>query len=272
MSATGVVDQVKTADGVKIVYESAGTGEPTVVFLHGIFGDRGYFKSQVEHLAGRRRAISLDFRAHGDSDRTQTVSIESFADDVIAVLDAAGATGAVLCGHSMAGGVALEVAARRPELVFGVVMLDGVIFFPEQLRRGAVDGLLPALSGEGWLDALRGYFARLIDPASPEVTARVMAGIGGARRELAVSFFDSIFGAGYAARQERYAGILASLRRPLMYVTAMSPTDLGRLQASKPDAMIGHVVGSGHWLMLSAADQVNAMLDRFLEVVAQPGD
>jgi len=40
-----------------------------------------------------------------------------------------------------------------------------------------------------------------------------------------------------------------------------------RLQELRPDAMVGQVVGSGHYLMLSIPAQVNAMLDRFLEVV-----
>ena len=69
----------------------------------------------------------------------------------------------------------------------------------------------------------------------------------------------------HAARGgENPAQALASLDCPLMYVRAQSPTDLKRLQAQKPDAMVGQVVGSGHWPMLSAAEQVNAMLDSFL--------
>jgi len=44
------------------------------------------------------------------------------------------------------------------------------------------------------------------------------------------------------------------------------------LQELRPDAMVGQVVGSGHYLMLPAPDQVNAMLDRFLDSVeTSPG-
>jgi len=52
-------------------------------------------------------------------------------------------------------------------------------------------------------------------------------------------------------------------------VHAKVPADLRRLQEVRPDAMVGRVVGSGHFLTLSAANQLNAMLDRFLELVAQ---
>jgi len=91
-----------------------------------------------------------------------------------------------------------------------------------------------------------------------------MADLGQARRDIAVSFFDSVFGSDFAPREHRYAEALSSIRCPLMYVRAKSPADLQKLQARKPDAMIGQVVDSGHYLMLSAADQLNAMLDRFL--------
>ena len=40
-----------------------------------------------------------------------------------------------------------------------------------------------------------------------------------------------------------------------------------RLLELRPDAMVGQVVGSGHYLMLSVPDQVNSMLDRFLGVI-----
>jgi pimeloyl-ACP methyl ester carboxylesterase len=254
---------------LKIAYESSGSGDPAVVFVHGIFGNRSYFASQVECLAGSHRVIALDLRGHGESDMPQAVSVEDFADDVVAVLEDAAIAPVVLCGHSMAAGVALDVAARRPELVRGLVMLDAVMFFPDEVRRGAAEGLLPRLAGPAWSGALRDYLGRLIEPASPAVTARVIGDLTLARREIAQSFFDSLFGSAYVARQQRYADALAGLRCPLMYVRAKSPVDVQRIQSLKPDTMLGQVVGSGHYLTLSAADQVNAMLDRFLAATSQ---
>jgi pimeloyl-ACP methyl ester carboxylesterase len=258
------VKSAATVDGLRIAYEAAGTGDPPVMLLHGIFGNRGYFAGQQRHLAGRHHVISVDLRAHGESGVPPAASVEDFEKDVIGVLEHSGAGPAVLCGHSILGAVALAVAARRPELVRGLVMLDGVVFFPDETRRLALERLLPALQGDHWMEALRGYLGRLVDPAPAEVATRVIADIEKARREIALSFFDSTFGAGFAARQERHAEALRALQCGLMYVRATSPADLGKLQLLKPDTMVGQVVGSGHYLMLSAADQVNAMLDRFL--------
>lgn len=257
-------------DGVAIAYESAGAGDPPVVLVHGGFENRGYFWRQVEHLAPRRRVITLDLRGHGESDTPSSLSMEAFESDVIAVLDTAGAETAILCGHSMAGGVALGVAAAIPDRIRGVALLDAAIFFPDAARQQARDNLLPALNGDQWLAALHGFFGRLVAPNDPpEVAARVNADLDRAQREMVRSFFTSLFGDDFVARQARYAQIVKTMNCPLMYVHATAPADLRLLQSLKPDAMIGQVVGSGHYMMLSAAEQLNAMLDRFLLAVDQ---
>jgi len=78
--------------------------------------------------------------------------------------------------------------------------------------------------------------------------------------EFMRSFFASLFASDYADD-------LQSARCPLLYIHAKAPTDLRRLQELRPDALVGQVVGSGHYLMLSVPDQVNAMLDSFVRVI-----
>jgi len=269
IDGAGVEKGAASVDDLRIAYESAGTGAPAVMLIHGGFENRTYFARQMTHLASSRRVIALDLRGHGESDVPAAVSWEDFAADVIAVAEVAGVESAVLCGHSMAGSVALTIAAARPELVRGIVMLDAAILFPEEVRRQAVEHFLPELATDQWLDALRGFFARTLDPHDPpEVAARVMADLGWTRPEIARTFFSSAFGATFADRQRRQADALKTLHCPLLYVHAKVPTDLQRLRELKPDAMIEQVVGSGHYLMLSVPDQVNALLDRFLAVAA----
>ncbi|HEX6509354.1 MAG TPA: hypothetical protein VF221_17130 [Chloroflexota bacterium] len=64
---------------------------------------------------------------------------------------------------------------------------------------------------------------------------------------------------------------LACVRCPLLVVSARAPVDIDRLRDLKPEALVGRVVGSGHWLTLAVPHQVNAMLDRFLEIIARRG-
>jgi len=212
---------------LRIAYESVGTGDPALLFIHGVFQDRSYFACQQTHFSGRRHVVTLDLR-----------------------------------GHSMSGAVALKVASARPELVRGVALLDAAVLFPEPVRQTGLANLVPALATERWMDALRGYFSnRILDPQDPpELTGRVMTDLGRARPEFAYTFFTSLF-------VSDCADDIKNAECPLLYIHAKAPTDLQRLVELRPDATVGQVVGSGHYLMRSVPDQVNAMLDRFLEVV-----
>ena len=259
--ASDIEHGLASAHGCRIAYESAGTGAPPLLLIHGGFGDRSYLAPQQAHFAGLRRVLSLDLRGHGESDFPETVSMEDFAGDVIAVADDAGIDGAVLCGHSMGGAVSLLVAAARPDLVRAIVMLDGVVLFPEPVRRQGLESLVPALSTDHWLDALRGFFGRTIEENDPpQVRDRVMADLARTRPAFARSFFTSLFASDFADE-------LRQVDRPLLYIHAHAPADLQRLAELRPDAMVGKVVGSGHYVMLSAPEQVNAMIDRFLETL-----
>jgi pimeloyl-ACP methyl ester carboxylesterase len=261
MASAVQTGQVRMGD-LGIAYESVGTGEPALLLIHGVFQDRSYFLGQQTHFSGRRQVVTLDLRGHGDSSATPEVTIEDFAADVIAVAEGAGIESVVLCGHSMGGAVALEVASARPDLVRGVAMLDAVVLFPEPVRQAGLAHLVPALATEDWLEALHGFFrTQILDPGDPaDLTARVTADLGRARPEFARTFFASLFASDYAED-------LQNAPCPLLYIHGKVPADLKRLAELRPDALVGQAVGGGHYLMQTVPGQVNAMLDRFLEVV-----
>lgn len=248
--------------GLQIAYTSSGVGEPALIFVHGIGGDRTYFSPQMARFASRRQVLALDLRGHGESSVPDEVTIDAFAEDVIAVTESAGLERAVICGHSMGGVVGLKVAVSRPQLVRGIAMVDGTVLFPDQVRQAGLTGLVPALAGEHWFEALSGYFnSRILDPQDPDwLKQRVMADARRTRPEVVRTFFASLFSSDYAAE-------LKSCRCPLLYIHAKSPADLVRLRQLQPDAVIDQVVGSGHYPMLTVPDQVDAMLDRFMEIV-----
>jgi pimeloyl-ACP methyl ester carboxylesterase len=263
ITETDVQTGSAVVDGLHLAYESVGAGLPTILFIHGAFGDRTYFAGQAAHFGRRFQVVSIDLRGHGASDPSEHVSIDDYAADVIAVAEAAGVTSAVLVGHSMGGAVALAVARSRPDLVRGICLLDGTVLFPEPVRRQGLEHLVPALGTDHWLDALRDFFSRTLDPQDPpELTARVMEDLGRLPPAVAQRFFTGLFASDFA-------DALQDTQCPLLYVHAKAPADLQRLVELRPDAMVGQVVGAGHWLMLSVPDQVNAMLDRFLDRVTQ---
>ena len=114
------------SNSLRIAYEDVGQGSPAVVLIHGAFGDRSHYAAQLKHLAQRHRVLALDLRGHGESDVPQDgFWLRDYAEDVVAVCEAADLDRCVLCGHSMP--VALVAASLKPERVAGVALLDGTV-------------------------------------------------------------------------------------------------------------------------------------------------
>ncbi|SDZ24878.1 alpha/beta fold hydrolase [Herbiconiux ginsengi] len=109
---------------VDIAFRMRGSG-PAVVLLHGTSANHAVWEPVGDALAGRATVVALDQRGHGRSDKPATgYTGPDFADDVVTVLDALGLERAVVAGHSLGGRNAWLAAARHPDRVSGVVVVD----------------------------------------------------------------------------------------------------------------------------------------------------
>src|SRR5437016_14663643 len=114
-------------NGVKILYEVFGTGEPTVLLLPtwSIVHSR-IWKMQVPYLARHCRVITFDGRGNGRSTRpasAEAYSDREFAADALAVMDATATQQAVLVSLSLGATWALLLAAAHRERVAGAVCI-----------------------------------------------------------------------------------------------------------------------------------------------------
>jgi pimeloyl-ACP methyl ester carboxylesterase len=116
---------VRASDGLNLVYDSRGTGDTALVFLHGWCGNRAWWKDQMNAFAGDYRCIAVDQAGHGDSgkDRKEWTAAGLSA-DVESLVKSLGLKRVILVGHSMGGPVALAAAKRLPGTVIAVVGVD----------------------------------------------------------------------------------------------------------------------------------------------------
>lgn len=112
-------------DGATISYTVFSGAGPAIVILHGLGGSSNEFVPTAEALSPRR-VILVDQRGHGASTRTPAdVSRHAFVDDAVRVIEAEEREPVDLVGQSMGAHTAMLVAARRPELIGRLVMLEG---------------------------------------------------------------------------------------------------------------------------------------------------
>jgi pimeloyl-ACP methyl ester carboxylesterase len=80
----------------------------------------------AEQLAGRRPLFALDLRGRGDSDKPEgPYGMAQHARDVAVAMETLAFGPSVVVGHSMGAFVATALAAQNPELVSGIIMIDG---------------------------------------------------------------------------------------------------------------------------------------------------
>jgi pimeloyl-ACP methyl ester carboxylesterase len=112
-------------DGTEIAVTSWPGAEPAVVVLHGLAGSSREFVPTAEALSGRA-VVLVDQRGHGASTRRPVdVSRAAFVADAVAVIRSVTTEPVVLVGQSMGAHTAMLVAAARPDLVRGLVLLEG---------------------------------------------------------------------------------------------------------------------------------------------------
>jgi 3-oxoadipate enol-lactonase len=116
------------SDGVRLVVEVIGEGEPVTVVGHGLTGSRKDLAPLAAFLPGTK--VLFDFRGHGESDRPGrgSYSMDHFATDVESVAGAFGATCAG--GASLGSGAILRLLCSRPDRFEKLVLL-----LPARLER-----------------------------------------------------------------------------------------------------------------------------------------
>jgi proline iminopeptidase len=121
---------VDAADGVRLFYRMIGTGRDTVVVLHGGPGfSLSYLADDLSRLAQGHVLLFYDQRGTGRSTLvtdSAALDAERFAGDLEAVRRHFGLGRLTLLGHSWGAGVAALYAARYPERVGRLLVVDGI--------------------------------------------------------------------------------------------------------------------------------------------------
>jgi pimeloyl-ACP methyl ester carboxylesterase len=111
-------------DSLNFHYLDRGTGTP-FFFQHGLGGEVEKIFELIELPPGFR-LLGLDCRAHGKTvplGVVEKLGFDSFADDVIALMEHLEIPRAIVGGTSMGAGIALNCALRYPQLLLGLVLL-----------------------------------------------------------------------------------------------------------------------------------------------------
>ena len=129
------------ARGLRMRYLDWGGDGVPILALHGLASSAHWYDIVAPLLLDRYRIIAPDQRGHGKT----TQATDGYGWHSVAA-DAVGIERAAVLGHSWGGNVAVSVAARFPERVSALVMIDGGFFSPQMLPGATWDAFSQRLA------------------------------------------------------------------------------------------------------------------------------
>lgn len=167
-------------NGATLYYEESGTGAETIVFSHGLFWSGQMYEAQRAELSKRYRCIAFDHRGQGRSEVTPGgYDLDELWLDAAALLEKLKAAPCHWVGLSMGGFVGLRLAARRPELIKSLALLNTAAD-PEPFKNRPKYVVLGALARVFGMrpfvgEAMKSMFGKpfLSDPARGEARAEL---------------------------------------------------------------------------------------------------
>jgi pimeloyl-ACP methyl ester carboxylesterase len=290
----GTTRTVTTEDGVGLHVEEVGSGDLTIVFVHGFALQLASWHYQRRDLADVGRLVFYDHRSHGRSGRSDTehCTIDQLGHDLLRVVDEVAPTGPiVLVGHSMGGMTIMAAAAHRPEMfherVIGVALIGtsaGELrellgtALPIEASSIVTDKVMPRVtslltrrsrlvergrrvgSDLAYFVARRTGFGPNPSPAQVDFVERMIAAT---HIEVIAAFARTFF------EHEKFEALATIGQAPVLVLVGSQdrltpPRHATEIARRTPGAELVALEGAGHMVMLERAPLVNLHLRAFL--------
>jgi 3-oxoadipate enol-lactonase len=252
--------------------EDTGTGSTgeTIVFSHGLLWSTELFRPQIEHLRARYRIVAWDQRGQGRSadDERRSIGMELLTDDAIALLDTLGLERVHFAGLSMGGFVGLRIAARHPERVRSLILMN-TSAGPEpreNLTKYLALNLVARKLGLALVSrsVMPIMFGRttMTSPERASLRDEWRSRLEGNRR----SIWRAVNG---VIEREGVEHLLPKITAPTLVLAgeedlATTPARAEHLHANIPGARLVRIPRAGHSSTIESPDAVNIALDAFL--------
>lgn len=259
---------VASKDGTLISYEIHGTGDPTLVFVHGWSCDSRYWRAQLPHFTKNHRVITIDLAGHGHSGTTRSrYTMLAFGEDVQAVTEATGSSSVILIGHSMGGAVIAEAARLIQDRVIGLIGIDTLENIEYPLTREELTMMMAPLE-KNFKAGSRQFIEEMISPQTdPKLREWILSDISAAPPVVAISAMDGMMSQYISGRA---AKIFDEIRLPVITVNGdLWPINFeaNRRHMFFFDAIV--LKEADHFLMLDRPEEFNRALEKAIHTVIE---
>lgn len=253
-------------DGTQIFYQLYGKGEPTLVFVHGWSCDSRYWKAQLSYFSKSFRVVTLDLAGHGHSGSARKqYAMQSFGEDVQAVVKKTGGSRVILIGHSMGGWVIAETAKLMPDTIIGLIGIDtlGNIEYPMTHEEYAA--MVTPLEKDFQAGCRQFVKGMISSNAYPALNEWIISDMSAAPKAVALSAMESLMSQYITGNAAKF---FESINIPVITVNADKwpiNYEANRRHMSSFDAIV--IKDSDHFLMLNRPDEFNSALSKAIDMI-----
>ena len=256
----------KSSDGEQISYNVYGKGDTALLFVHGWSCDSRYWREQVPHFAEEYCVITMDLAGHGNSGQHRKVySLDGFAQDVKAVIEAVNPKKVILIGHSFGGEIVAYTAMLEPEKVIGIIGVDTLHNLDETFSKEEASKLIGLDEfKKDFKPAVRNFVKQMmVKDVNQELLNWIIYDMSSAPPEVAISSLDEYVG---AIADKKTINIFKEVKVPVICINAdLWPTNIEANRRYMMSFDVKIMKGVGHFLMLEDPEKFNQLLEEIIK-------
>ncbi|MRH91805.1 alpha/beta fold hydrolase [Nocardia sp. SYP-A9097] len=268
-------------NGVSIAYSDTGIPEgrdsaETIVFGHGLLFGGWMFDPQVEALRQRYRCVTIDWRGQGDTPPTSDgYDMDTLTADAVGLIGALRLAPVHFVGLSMGGFIGLRLAARHPELLRSLTLLDTSAAQEDSAKIGEYKRLALAVRVFGFRAVQRQVAPHMFGPAfraDPGARPIIRDWAARLRRHDRAALRRAVLG---VADRRPVESELAGITLPTLVLvgaddTATPPARAREIITRIPGSRLAVIEQCGHSSTLEQPRSVTGHLTDFLAASASP--
>lgn len=241
---------------------SGASGE-AIVFVHGVGSTAAIWDYQLAEFASDYRCFAVELRGNGASKPEpppEQITREGFADDVLAVVDAAQVQRFHVVGCSLGGVVAFELWKRAPERLLSMTLGGSFAAYNDSAAYAAA--VIEAVISAGTMTAFAAARVEKLGlPPGPRMRETI--------EQMACKSVESYCASTQATWTGDYRSLLSTITVPVLVVCgardAVAPPRYSQqIAQAVRDARLEVIDGAGHVVNADAPERFNALLKQFL--------
>lgn len=267
----------------QVSYIDTGSGPETLLLIHGLAANAGFWRYNIPELAKHYRVIAVDLPGYGRSQKSKTYPYDMsfFAGTLVKLLDELGIRSVVPVGHSMGGQIALTMALKYPDRVSRLVLLSpaGVEAFDQGEGQWLGNALTIKGINEGSEESIRRNLAANFYNWNDRLEWMVEERARQAKAEEMSWFSHAVTKSVHGMLDEPTTALLPQVKQPTVIIfgkyDGLIPNPYlhpGRTRpvfekgaAAMPNARLVEIDEAGHILQIEKPAEVNAAILGFLK-------